>query len=677
MKPLLSFCAVIALLLSLFTANLLQAQTANAFWTRIAAPPPRITGIAAMAETVWISTESGAYTLSGTQSTWTFQPSVPPGRLMQSSTTEILSIGAEAWILPITASAWRISTNAAQRALSQNLPRSIIVVTQATVRMPEGFDVLATSGDIAIRKGEFERPIYSLLDGSARIIGMVRSGGRLYCATERGVLCGEVVTGEKANPLELLPRTRIIWKHCNDGLQSMVDNFQVVDNRALVQNAWFAPRFSEGDWRFIAQDSLRVLLNVPTRDSALLALGSRILLRSRDLGKSWSNAGAALPRTMRWFSDVRQRSLTPCFVGTTGTLTFFAQDTALRTLGPTHAVESRDGGLTWQQQEIRGLPDNVALSGIIQSPRGSLFARDGVFSRTALFRSNDGGKTWQTLAIGRVPEMLAVHPTTGTLLISGSPPMRSDDNGTTWTAAQGLPFRTSGRFEGRTEAVFSTNNVVVLNVQGVGGFRSNDGGRTFFRQVMPSQNLYRLRSTPSGEVFAFGADTTGGRARTLLWSSLNGGATWERLETGFPDQPSFLLTDIVAGSDGTVYALTTHGMFRLQRRNALQKAFQKVALLTSVQEIGATSTVQFAPNPAQHLASLAFVLPVPAFVRCEVVNMLGASMGAVFEGELPGGEQRLSLNVATMPSGQYGCRLTVIPTLGQSTLSTIPFLVQR
>ncbi len=677
MKSLLALYAAIALYYSLFSANLLQAQTTSAVWTRTTSPPPRITGIAAMAETVWISTESGAYTLSGTQSTWTFQPSIPPGRLMQSSTTEILSIGAQAWVLPVTASFWRTSTNAAHTALAQNLPRSIPAVTQATVRMPEGFDVLATSGDIAIRKGEFERPVFSLLDGRARIIGMVRSGGRLYCATERGVLCGEVVTGEKANPLELLPRTRIIWKHCNDGLQSMVDNFQVVGNRALVQNAWFAPRFRESDWQFIADDSLRLLLNVPTRDSALLALSSRMLLRSRDWGKNWSNGGAALPGTMRWFADVRQRSLTQCFVETTETLTLFAQDTALRTLGPTHVVESRDGGLTWRQQEIRGLPDNVALSGIIQSPRGSLFARDGVFSRTALFRSNDGGKTWQTLAIGRVPEMLAVHPTTGTLLISGSPPMRSDDNGTTWTAAQGLPFRTSGRFEGRTEAAFSTNNVVVLNVQGVGGFRSNDGGRTFFRQAMPTQNLYRLRSAPSGEVFAFGADTTSERARTLLWSSLNGGATWDRLETGFPDQPSFLLTDIVAGSDSAVYALTTHGMFRLQRRTTLQKAFQKVALLTSVQERGAVSFVQFAPNPAQHIASLTFILPAPAFVRCEVVNMLGASMGAVFEGELPGGEQRLSLNVATMPSGQYGCRLTVIPSVGQPTLSTTPFLVQR
>ncbi|MFY7999047.1 MAG: sialidase family protein [Candidatus Kapaibacteriota bacterium] len=677
MKSLLALCASIALYCSLFSANLLHAQTASAVWTRIAAPPPRITGIAAMAETVWISTESGAYSLTGTQSTWTFQPSVPPGRLMQSSTTEILCVGAQAWVLPVTASFWRISTNAAHTALAQNLPRSIVVVTQATVRMPEGFDVLATSGDVSIRKGEFERPIYSLLDGSARIIGMVRSGGRLYCATERGILCGEVITGEKVNPLELLPRTRIVWKHCNDGLQSMVDNLQGVGNRALVQNAWFAPRFSEGDWRFIAQDSLRVLLNVPTRDSALLALSSRNILRSRDLGKSWSNAGAALSRTMRWFSDVRQRSLAPCLVGTGGTLTLFAQDTALRTLGPTHVVESRDGGLTWQQQEIRGLPDNVALSNIVQSPRGSLFARDGVFSRTSLFRSNDGGRTWQTLAIGRMPEMLAAHPTTGTLIVSGSPPMRSDDNGTTWTAVQGLPFRTSGRFEGRTEAVFSTNNVVLLNIQGVGGFRSSDGGRTFFRQAMPAQNLYRLRSAPSGEVFAFGADTANGRARTLLWSSLNGGTTWERLETGFPDQPSFLLTDIIAGSDGTVYALSTHGIFRLQRRNALQKAFQKVALLTSVQEIGAVSSLQFAPNPAQHLASLAFVLPVPAFVRCEVVNMLGASMGAVFEGELPSGEQRLSLNVANMPSGQYGCRLTVVPALGQPTVSTIPFLVQR
>jgi hypothetical protein len=329
-------------------------------------------------------------------------------------------------------------------------------------------------------------------------------------------------------------------------------------------------------------------------------------------------------------------------------------------------LESRDGGLSWQKQEISGLPDNVAVSDITQSPRGFLFAKDGAFQQSRLYRSQDGGKTWQTLPIGRVPETFAVHPTTGTLFLSGSPPMRSDNDGWAWTAVQGLPFRTSGRFEGASEFAFSTGNVVLLNIRNVGMFRSADGGRFFAAQKLSLPDAYSLRGTSNGELLALTTDTTPNRTRSLVWSSQNGGLAWERLEKGFPQHDDFLLTDIVSAVSGETFALSSHGIFRLERSKASTKA--RAILASAVSEL--LSTLQadiadsfapprlcLAPNPAQNQAVITFTLPNSADVTCEIFTRNGAYMQTALQSQLPSGSHVLSLDVSGLPSGRYFCRL--------------------
>ncbi len=660
--------ALVPIVTAFLAVAALHAQTDSRAWVQLGSPSPRITGIIAVRDTVLVSTESGAYSMTTTATAWAYQAAIPYGRLAQSTSGEVMSIGANVWVYGSSAATWRISTNPTTKAL----PRSPLTLTQATVRMPSGYDIAVTRGGVSVRVDSvWRRIVSSPFDGTRGIIGLVGIGERIYVATERGVVCGEEVTVTKSSPFEPLPYKRFAWKPCDDGLMRVFDNVQVLGSRMIRQDVWLSLD-SGRTWLNRAQDSLRAIILAPTRDSALLALTSGALLRSVSGGATWANAGFTMPRGSRWSQDFRTNRIVPCVVGTNGTITFFLQDTTFRTLRPTHVLESRDGGLSWQKQEISGLPDNVAVSDITQSPRGFLFAKDGAFRQSRLYRSQDGGKTWQTLPIGRVPETLAVHPTTGTLFLSGSPLMRSDNDGATWTAVQGLPFRTSGRFEGASEFAFSTGNVVLLNIRNVGMFRSTDGGRFFATQKLSLPDMYSLRGIRNGELLALTTDTTRNRTRSLVWSSQNGGLTWERLEKGFPQHDDFLVTDIVSAVSGETFALSSHGIFRLERSKASANASAKTGftLTSAVSELSsnletnkadafAPPMLRLAPNPAQNQAIITFALSIPADVTCEIFTRSGAFVQTALQSRLPSGLHVLPLDVSTLPSGQYFCRLQI------------------
>ncbi len=665
------------MLLAFWSGCIAQAQTR--IWERVGAPPPRISGIVAVRDTVLISTENGAFALSTTSSQWIYQPSVPDGRLLQSTSGAVLAVGALVRFREETSGIWRISSLAEYRALSQNLPRTVPTVTEARVRMAEGHEISVTRGGITVGTGGNARILPSLLDGTQGIIGMVRLGAKVYCALERSVWCIEEVNTTKYNPLEALPFKRFAVAECMQGLGGNVDVVSVQGAGILANRAWFSAD-SGRSWKLLLRDSV-VDVSFPSGlVPTLIARHRNGILYSPDFGQRWFSPVFSLASRWKWYADIRTRQILP-YSQISNALSFFIQDTTQRALAPSFLAVSRDGGLQWALTPIAGLPESAAIGNIRESPRGILFASDRGFQRNDIFRSSDAGRTWQILALGRVPDVLAVNPNSGTLFASGSPPMRSANDGVSWSAAEGLPFRTSGRFDGASSFAFGAGGAVLLNVRRLGAFRSDNQGATFSPIVLPARDVYSLRIDSLGRLFALSADTNNGQARTQIWLSGNGGVAWERLEVGLPQHANFQVNDIVV-EGARILALTNFGIWRLnffpaRFQAALVQQSDKTALLTSVRH-SALSRILLSPNPAQNLVSIAWSEEFFSHdVRIEVLNVLGARVDAGFEKNDGFASRQITFSVLHLPNGQYFCRVQYRLASGEERFITLPFVVQR
>jgi hypothetical protein len=79
----------------------------------------------------------------------------------------------------------------------------------------------------------------------------------------------------------------------------------------------------------------------------------------------------------------------------------------------------------------------------------------------------------------------------------------------------------------------------------------------------------------------------------------------------------------------------------------------------SVATPGETGSMKLAgyPNPTTGLTEVQFALPIRSSVRITVVNMLGEEVIAMTEGMIEAGVHRRSLDLRTLPPGNYMVRL--------------------
>jgi hypothetical protein len=325
-------------------------------------------------------------------------------------------------------------------------------------------------------------------------------------------------------------------------------------------------------------------------------------------------------------------------------------------------VESRDQGRTWQSTEISGLSANVGLSRIFASPRGFLFGEDRRFSRKSIFRSSDNGKTWQMLEIGRIPNAFTSHPTTGTLFLSGSPVMFSTDNGTTWQASRGIPFRASGRLEGASTFVFGTGNTVFLGVRGLGIFRSLNSGLVFEETPFPTTNVYSLKAAPNGNLFAL--------TNNAVYVSENFATSWNARNEGLFGFPNDLLVhDISLDAASEAYLATSRGVYCLEHPKARAKASKTLTFalartvdeeikVESLQSTKYSNNISILPNPASDKIIVSLSAAEVSPVKVEILNMRGETVVSPFVEEFaPSSEKNITLSVQHLPQGQYLCRI--------------------
>lgn len=224
---------------------------------------------------------------------------------------------------------------------------------------------------------------------------------------------------------------------------------------------------------------------------------------------------------------------------------------------------SLDDGATWQLSSsgLAGLPAGTVAFDVNDS-RVLYGALDGA----GLFKSTDGGERWARLDLGLAAGSGVVsiatdrrHP--GSVLVAafdgGVVLLRSDDQGATWHRLATPPGSTV-----RTVVFDPADNEALLAV-GQGLFRSQDAGTTWNPVAVAEELLFfeSMLADPQDPRRLWLAGSRG-HAEARVFLSEDGGATWERRDSGLESAVSVFQLALDPGVAGRLYAATGAGLHR-------------------------------------------------------------------------------------------------------------------
>jgi photosystem II stability/assembly factor-like uncharacterized protein len=322
-------------------------------------------------------------------------------------------------------------------------------------------------------------------------------------------------------------------------------------------------RWDEGRHRFVAVGNRPVLSWVPELasdgESIWAQVSSNEVQRSLDGGRTWTVTPQPTPDLGNVTAVAAQLGVV--WVGT----------------GFDGVFRSNDGGATWTSLEDRlphvngmagdqpwGVTDLLADGdGLFQSTAAMEFAggTDGNFVSTGvgILHSDDGGDSWSVYDRGIPPGNLGRRSPTGPLwqaagdLFTGTDEgyFRSTDRGRSWTGPIAIPGEEVTQLTGLVELDGRLLAAHRLAEEPFGGiFASDDRGATWRRQsgALPGvpRMLLRIRHR-----LVLLVDP--GAQGAVVWSSTNGGDTWEVLGEDPPQSGETLLAtahELLLGTAG-------------------------------------------------------------------------------------------------------------------------------
>lgn len=207
--------------------------------------------------------------------------------------------------------------------------------------------------------------------------------------------------------------------------------------------------------------------------------------------------------------------------------------------------ESRDGGITWKDGELRNA-DAMQLASSPKAPETFYATGHDVFQA-----SHDSGQTWQPVTHNLPGTDIhgfaqdTTDPRRLYALVMGAGTFTSADGGTTW---QPLPTQPSG--DGMHIALAASAGSLYAATD-MGLMVSRDGGQSW--QALPSQ--------PSGEIMSLAAPVSDPQllyagTPTGLAKSTNGGESWTNLG---PESVPVLAVAVTPSDPNRVFLLSDAG----------------------------------------------------------------------------------------------------------------------
>jgi hypothetical protein len=137
---------------------------------------------------------------------------------------------------------------------------------------------------------------------------------------------------------------------------------------------------------------------------------------------------------------------------------------------------------------------------------------------------------------------------------------------------------------------------------------------------------------------------------------LDGGATWERWNSGMPDAvivTEMELVDLREDSGELMVAAGTYGRGFWTRNLPLTPSPVPDGLATGTRVFMLAPV----PNPASDETAIRFRLPEAGPVRLRVLDVRGRVVADLLDGTLEAGEHAISWNTGALASGVYFSRL--------------------
>jgi photosystem II stability/assembly factor-like uncharacterized protein len=289
---------------------------------------------------------------------------------------------------------------------------------------------------------------------------------------------------------------------------------------------------------------------------------------------------------------------------------------------------SINNGLTWDTI-TNSFPRFSQLHSIIASGTNVFTA-----SYDSIYRSNDSGRSWSSVGTG-FPQYPGIQrlAANSTALFAGTNEngvYRSVDNGSTWAAINsGLQTKT-------ILAMLATDNQVFAGTSD-GAFISDDNGANWSATGLDGSSVYS---------FTMSNNTLFAMTSTGIFLTTSNGSSW---------------IDATTGLDGTPTSSTICGPYLFAGATGVwRRPLSEMIGSNSVEVFSLSETsITIYPNPFTQSTTINFTSTESGTAEVTILNLLGAEIARVYEGELSTGEHSFTWDASGAAPGMYECVVRV------------------